>query len=109
MENIMNNSSQDLFIKVNDVFNFSSRVRYGDVGIVIAASLFVYGAFLVIYRLYLSPIAKFPGPKLAAATDWYEFYYHIVKDGKFGKEVQRMHEKYGNVFNTLSTHGRIIN
>lgn len=50
---------------------------------------------LAIYRLYFSPIAKFPGPKLAALTLWYEFYYDVVKRGKYTWEIEKMHQKYG--------------
>lgn len=35
----------------------------------------VYG----IYRLYFSPLAKIPGPKWAALTFWYQFYYDIIR------------------------------
>ncbi|KAG6999208.1 cytochrome P450 monooxygenase [Physcia stellaris] len=57
----------------------------------------VYGLYEVIYRLYLSPIAKFPGRKLAALTFWYEFYYDVVKRGSYMWEVERMHEVYGPI------------
>lgn len=55
----------------------------------------IYVGFLVIYRLYLSPLAKFPGPKLAAATGWMEFYYDFFKVGHYMYEIEKMHEKYG--------------
>ena len=60
------------------------------------AVLLLYNIYLTIYRLYLSPLAKFPGPKLAAATLWHDFYFNVVKDGKLAFEIDEMHKKYGN-------------
>ena len=48
----------------------------------IGVALFVvYCVGLAIYRLFLSPVAKFPGPILPALTWWYEFYYEIIRVG----------------------------
>jgi hypothetical protein len=55
----------------------------------------VYPIYLAIIRLYFSPIAGFPGPKLAAASFWYEFYYDFWKNGHYIFEIKKMHEKYG--------------
>ena len=55
-------------------------------------------AYLIIgavYRLYFSPLAKFPGPKLAALTLWYEFWYDVVKEGRYSWRIAEMHRKYG--------------
>ena len=55
----------------------------------------LYRLFNVIYNLYLHPLAKFPGPKLAAASHLYEFYWSVVRDGEFIWAIERMHKKYG--------------
>ena len=48
-----------------------------------------------IYRLFFSPLAQFPGRKIAILTAWYEAYYQIVKRGRYPWEIQKMHEQYG--------------
>jgi hypothetical protein len=37
----------------------------------IGTALVLYLITGAVYRVYLSPVAKFPGPKLAALTLWY--------------------------------------
>jgi hypothetical protein len=54
-----------------------------------------YILVLVVYRLYLHPLAKFPGPRLAAVTSWYEGYYEIVKNGQYSRQISKLHDEYG--------------
>jgi hypothetical protein len=63
--------------------------------VAIAGVSTLYLLILIIYRLFFSPIAKFPGPKLAAVSGWYEVYYDVVQKGKFLFEIEKMHDKYG--------------
>jgi hypothetical protein len=60
----------------------------------VASTLYILT--LSVYRLYLSPVAKFPGPKLAALTFWYEFYYDVIKRGRYTWKIKELHEKYGS-------------
>lgn len=63
--------------------------------IAIAVACVAYSICLAVYRLYFSPLAGFPGPKLAAATRWYEFYFDWWLEGKYIFEIERLHKKFG--------------
>jgi hypothetical protein len=63
--------------------------------ITVGVTYIFYLLGLVIYRLYFHPLAKFPGPKYAAISRWHEFYYEVVKKGKFTFKVQELHKQYG--------------
>lgn len=56
-----------------------------------------YGIGLVVYRWFLSPISHFPGPRLAAMTFWYEFYYDVILGGQYTFHIMEMHKHYGPV------------
>jgi hypothetical protein len=51
----------------------------------------------VFHRLYLYPVAKFQGPKLAALTRYYTAWCDVVKSGTFLRHVNVLHDIYGDV------------
>lgn len=50
---------------------------------------------VTLYRLYLSPLATIPGPKLAALTSWYELYYDVILPGRYVFKIKDLHSQYG--------------
>lgn len=60
-----------------------------------ASVLLLYLGGLAIYRLYFSQIARFPGPRLAALSLWYEFYYDVVCGGQYFHKINELHNLYG--------------
>ena len=74
-----------------------ATTRLDLIAVLCSSFLISYITFLALSRLYLSPLAGIPGPKLAALTRWYEIYCDIVKGGggQFVFEYQRWHEEYG--------------
>ncbi|KAF1931555.1 cytochrome P450 [Didymella exigua CBS 183.55] len=64
---------------------------------VLAAGLLASVAALVLYRLCLHPLARFPGPRLAAVTSWYEGFYEIVKNGQYSRKISKLHDEYGPI------------
>ena len=61
------------------------------------AAVGLYAFALTIYRLVFSPLAKFPGPKLAALTRKYESYYEAVQNYEYLWKIKQMHQKYGKL------------
>ena len=65
--------------------------------IIAVSSGLVYWFALIIYRLFLHPLSRFPGPKLAASTLAYEFYYDCLLEGKWVWKIKEMHDRYGPI------------
>jgi hypothetical protein len=57
--------------------------------------LAIYLAVLALYRLYWSPIAHSPGPRLGALTGWYETFSDVVHGGQFTFQIEKIHQQYG--------------
>jgi hypothetical protein len=58
----------------------------------------IYIATTCIYRLYLHPLSRVPGPKLAALTLFYEAWYNLfAQDGRFIFHAENLHKKYGPI------------
>lgn len=87
-----------MIFSVNDLPSWPIVVGYG------IAVYLVYFVGLVVHRLHVSPLRKFPGPKLAAATQWYETYYEMYYNGggMFTKQIKKLHEQYGENLKTVS-------
>ncbi|KAF2866147.1 cytochrome P450 [Massariosphaeria phaeospora] len=74
-----------------------TNVVSGNLAVSVLAAFLFYNLGLVFYRLFLSPLAKFPGPKIAAATGYYEFYHDYFRHGQYVFEIKKMHDKYGPI------------
>ena len=57
--------------------------------------LATYILSLAVYRLYFSPLANFPGPRVAALSWWDEAYYSIFLRGQHAFRLDELHDRYG--------------
>ncbi|KAJ5226249.1 Cytochrome P450 [Penicillium chermesinum] len=67
---------------------------------ILTTSVAVAGLWVVIEairRLFFHPLSHVPGPRLAALTWWYEFYYDVVLPGKYIFKIQELHSEYGPI------------
>ncbi|KAI0966688.1 cytochrome P450 [Xylaria arbuscula] len=64
-----------------------------------------------VYSIYFHPLAKYPGPKLAAVSQLWQAWVWL--SGRYPRIIQNVHKKYGNVvrvapnelsFNTVQAH-----
>jgi cytochrome P450 len=58
----------------------------------------VYVIAVVIYRAFLHPLSRIPGPFLASVTYLYQYYYNIFcKTSSFYLQIEKLHHQYGPV------------
>lgn len=58
-------------------------------------ALIAGGVSRAIYRLYFSPLARFPGPKLAAASRFYELYHDGYQADGYIRRLRELHREHG--------------
>lgn len=88
--------------------DFVSNKMSQAAGLGTLALLALYCIAKIIYRLYFHPLAKFPGPRIAAATHLYEVYWDYFRKGQYIFQIERMHQKYGMAcHNTTAPENRI--
>jgi hypothetical protein len=67
----------------------------------IAISLFICSGtgatILALYRLFLHPLAKYPGPALAAFSDYYVAYFDLWMGGGLVRQLELLHKIYGEL------------
>ena len=85
----------------------SVLAKYGLLAAALGTALCIYGLSLVIYRLYFDPLAGIPGPRIAAATGWYEFYHDVIRRGQYIYKIEEMHKKYGMILPKTSGLGSV--
>ncbi|KAK7537322.1 cytochrome P450 [Phyllosticta citribraziliensis] len=85
------------------------QARFSQLGLIAAAFravLFSWatllGLFLsiIVQRLFLSPLRKYPGPFLAKITKFYTMVLQVRSGNQLYKDIRKMHEEYGDIVRT---------
>ncbi|RAL08873.1 cytochrome P450 [Aspergillus homomorphus CBS 101889] len=63
----------------------------------LGVGLLAYAVLRTLYRLYWHPLSRVPGPKLAAISSLYEFYYQCIQHGRYHFQLVKMHKQYGPI------------
>ncbi|KAJ5758371.1 cytochrome P450 [Penicillium odoratum] len=58
--------------------------------LMLSVTIFGYVLLVAIYCLYIHPISKFPGPKLAAITGFNGFYFDFIKDASYWYQLVKV-------------------
>jgi cytochrome P450 len=64
---------------------------------VLFLTLACYILTVITYRLFLSPLSRIPGPRLAGLTSNYMGYYDVYQRGQYIWIIEKMHEQYGSI------------
>lgn len=79
-----------------DFLAYTSDRGLADVLATVVATFLGYRLLVMLYNISpLHPLSPIPGPKLAAACYLPEFYYDVIRVGKYTTKIRELHEQYG--------------
>lgn len=92
---ICSEAQPGLFKLTEDTMAIAETLSGVPIPLIVIPSLLCYFTVLGIYRLFFDSLAKFPGPKLAALTRYYEAYYDVIQNGQYTFKIDQLHRQYG--------------
>ncbi|EKM58550.1 uncharacterized protein PHACADRAFT_193681 [Phanerochaete carnosa HHB-10118-sp] len=57
----------------------------------------LYSLLKAVYNVYFHPLSRFPGPKLAAASLWWQAYLDLWENGSLSLKLVELHATYGEI------------
>jgi len=91
---------------VISVHSLVSTVSYQHALLTVVAAVLTWGCLSAFYNVYLHPLARFPGPKLAAASKYWLFYQEFIRGASLSDIRDELHSQYGEpilVFQAIAT------
>lgn len=67
-----------------------------------AALLCLWSLSKAVYNVYFHPLSRFPGPKLAVASLWWQTYLDLWKKDSLSLKLVELHATYGNLLVLLN-------
>ncbi|GAB0146036.1 elymoclavine monooxygenase [Epichloe bromicola] len=69
-------------------------VSLGTIFLTLFLAVLTPSVFTSLYRLYFHPLRKIPGPRTAALTSLYGFYWNWIRDEGYSKLFNPLHKRY---------------
>ena len=90
---------QDTLLSIQPLITTLSKLSSLELFFAVIVAHLVFKFFRVVYRICpLHPLAKVPGPTLAAATWWYRTYYEVWPHyGGMVDILEKLHVQYGKI------------
>jgi hypothetical protein len=75
--------STSTLLSISEQFSvrLNKMISLGEIVVSISLLLALWTLYTILWRLCLGPLARFPGPRVAALTLWYECYFDVIKVG----------------------------
>lgn len=77
------------------ILNYTSRAYLPIPSLIFTHGFVLYCIHLGLYRLFFHPLTRFPWPKLAATSYWFEYYYDVSLQGRYLRKIKELHQIYG--------------
>lgn len=77
--------------------HFKAILSWSNIPVLLGLWILYYAAVAVYNISPLHPLYRFPGPKVAAMSYFYEAYFDWWLVGRYGRRIRQMHEKYGKL------------